>query len=116
MNYLYYCNSCDYKCNVKSSWEKHLLTTLHITGKRKVRTDKIDPYTCKNCSFKTKNKVALKQHNLNYHSTITERENEFKFYCKYCDFGTFSNPLYEEHLNTEKHKIFIKNLFELKNK
>ncbi len=109
-NYLYYCDSCDYKCNVKSSWERHLLTSLHITGKRKERADKKDPYKCNHCEFKTKNKVAYKQHYLNFHGTKEERQKDFKFYCKYCDFGTFSNPIYTEHVNTEKHKIFMENL------
>ena len=109
-NYIYVCDLCDYKCNIKPSWEKHLLTTLHLTGKRKERSDKIDPYKFNKCEFKSKNKVAFKQHYLNYHSTKEEREKEYKFYCKYCNFGSFSSPLYKKHINTEKHKIFINNL------
>ena len=48
----------------------------------------------------------MKQHVLNEHSTKEEREKGFKYYCKYCNYGTFSIDLYKRHNNTEKHKNF----------
>jgi len=59
---------------------------------------------CKNCDFKTKNNIQFKEHNLNYHSNKEEREKEFKYYCKYCDYGTFAVSFIEKHNNTIKHK------------
>lgn len=39
---------------------------------------------------------------------IEEREKEFTYYCKNCDHGTFSKDLHERHLQTEKHKKYVK--------
>jgi len=39
MEYKYNCKQCDFKCNIKSRWEKHVSTELHKTGKRKQRSD-----------------------------------------------------------------------------
>ena len=46
----------------------------------------------------------MKQHILNNHSSKIERKKEFTFYCEECDFGTFRKNIYENHLNSEKHK------------
>ena len=34
-NFKYYCEKCNYKCNIISRWDKHINTTLHNTGKKK---------------------------------------------------------------------------------
>ena len=49
----------------------------------------------------------MKKHILNEHSTKEQREKEFKFYCSYCDFGTFSKDTIKVHNETNKHKNFI---------
>ena len=49
----------------------------------------------------------FKQHLLNEHSTIEERADGFKFYCKICDFGTFSIDLYNTHIESKKHIKYI---------
>ena len=49
----------------------------------------------------------MKKHKLYEHSTKEEREKGFKFYCSYCDFGTFSKDTIKTHNNTNKHKNFI---------
>ena len=102
--YKYICDKCNYKGNIKSDWEKHINTSLHKTGKKKERSDKKEPLKCEKCEYRTKSKAGLKQHNLNWHSTLEEREKEFKYYCKYCNFGTFSVDLIDIHNNTKKHK------------
>ncbi len=38
---------------------------------------------------------------------MEEREKEFKYFCSYCNFGTFSVDLFNKHNLTEKHKNFI---------
>jgi hypothetical protein len=35
-----------------------------------------------------------KQHILNYHSNKEEREEGFKYYCKLCDYGSFSKDFF----------------------
>jgi hypothetical protein len=103
-NYKFICEKCNYKGYLPSQWEKHLNTELHKTGKRKERTDKKEPYKCLKCEYETKNKLGLKQHILNNHTNLEEREKEFKYYCKKCNFGTFSIEILNNHNNTLKHK------------
>jgi len=51
-----------------------------------------------------------KQHILNYHSSKEQREEDFKYYCKLCNYGSFSKDLLEKHNLTEKHKKHEYNL------
>lgn len=103
----YYCEKCDFSCSCLSIWTKHTETELHKTGKRKKRCDCKVPFACEQCKYETKNSITFKKHILNEHSTKDEREKEFKYYCKYCDFGTFSIDTFNLHNNTKKHKKFI---------
>jgi len=100
----YYCEKCNYNCNIISRWNKHINTVLHITGKKKIRSDYKEINICQNCDFKTKNSIQFNEHKLNYHSNKEEREKEFKYYCNYCDYGTFAISFIEKHNNTKKHK------------
>ena len=100
----YICEMCNFKCNIISRWEIHIKTEKHKTGIRKKRSDYKQPYKCEKCEYMTKNKLLLMQHKLNEHSTIEEREKNFKYYCKVCDYGTISKDFYEKHIATEKHK------------
>ena len=105
--YKYVCNNCNYKCKFECEWVKHCNTELHKTGTRKKRSDIKDVYKCENCLYSTKNKIMMKQHKLNEHSTKEQREKDFKFYCKCCDVGTFSKDIFEKHNITDKHKNYI---------
>ena len=103
----YQCEKCNFNCNTKARWEAHINTELHKTGIRKKRSDYKEPLKCELCDYETKNKIGLLKHKLNNHKTLEERKKEFKFYCVYCDFGTFSKDTYNIHTNTEKHKHFL---------
>lgn len=103
----YVCEKCNYSCNYKSIWNKHINTELHKIGKRKTRSDYKEPLKCSKCNYKTKNTITFKKHMLNDHADRETRANEFKYYCKYCDIGTFSKDTYNEHINTQKHKTFL---------
>ncbi len=107
--YKYNCEQCDFHCNAISTWKKHTATTKHQTGKKKIRSDCKGPYLCEKCDYKTKNKTIFIQHCLNEHATKEEREKEFKFYCKICDFGTFSTDLFDGHNANHKHKKRMEN-------
>ena len=108
--YRFRCDKCDYKTNKKSSFDTHLNTILHQTGKRGEKKKTI--FECNKCEFKHFNKVNYLNHYLNNHGTIEERSNQFKFYCPDCDFGAFADSVIEYHYTSEKHrmKIEIKNL------
>ena len=49
--------------------------------------------------YKTLNN--LKEHILNYHSSIEEREKGFTYYCKLCDYGTLSKDSINNYYNTK---------------
>ncbi len=59
--------------------------------------------SCSQLYESSKNKTNLKQHYLNLHGNLQECETEFKYYCKVCDYGTFSIDLFNKHNNTNKH-------------
>jgi hypothetical protein len=105
----YYCEKCDYKCKYLSQWTKHINREVHKTGIRKTRSDIKPEYKCDKCTYKTKNVVMYKQHKLNEHSTIEEREKCFNLYCKTCNFGTFSKDLFNTHIKSKKHTKYVKN-------
>jgi hypothetical protein len=107
IKYKYNCEKCDYQCRFDCEWKKHCETTLHKTGKRKKKENYKQSEKCNNCGYNTKNNFLMKKHVLNEHSTKEEREKEFKYYCKSCDFGTFSKDTYEVHTNTNKHKRYL---------
>ena len=102
--YKYNCEQCNFNCDTESKWNIHKNTVKHKTGERKKRSDTKDPYECEDCDYKTKNKTTLKQHILNEHSDKNKRESEFRYYCKLCDYGTFSVDLYNFHKSCRKHK------------
>jgi hypothetical protein len=106
-NNKFICDKCDFKTNIKSKWNIHINTELHKTGKRKTRSDNKEPLYCDKCEYMTKNNTTLKKHILNKHSNTEERKLQFKYYCNYCNFGTFCNKTMEIHNNTDKHKHFI---------
>ncbi len=99
----YICNQCKFNCNEQSRWLIHINSEKHKTGKRKKRSDYKETRNCDKCEYETRNETLLKQHILNEHSNKKERLEGFKYYCKKCDMGTFSNAIYEKHIKTEKH-------------
>jgi len=102
--YIFVCEKCNYKVNLKSSYEKHLLSVLHKTGKRKIRCDKkIKSFKCEICGYTTTIKYNYNCHVLNNHSTKDERKEKFKYYCEKCDFGCFVKSGFETHKKTKSH-------------
>jgi hypothetical protein len=104
--YKFYCEKCDYTCEFKSLYDKHILTEKHITGKRKIRCDKKDEpkkYICEKCNYNTINIYNYKTHMLNNHSSLEEKKKEFTYYCEACNYGIFNKDNYEKHLLTKKH-------------
>lgn len=104
------CEKCNFSSRFKSHWDKHIETDLHKTGKRKQRIDIKEAYKCDKCEYKTKNIITFKKHKLNSHADKDMRSKEFKYYCKYCDFGTFSENLMKTHEDTKKHKNFMSSI------
>ncbi len=97
--YKYFCEKCNYGTNIKHSMLQHNETQLHKTGEKKLTI-----YKCSLCAFVTVNKNNYLTHNLNNHSTKEERKEKFKYYCDKCDFGVFTESLYNNHLATNRHK------------
>ena len=106
--YKYICEQCNFNTNSKALWGRHIVTEKHKTGKRKTRSDKKYFGICSFCEYTSPNRTNMKLHILNKHSTTKEKKVGFKFYCKYCDYGGFAKRLYDNHLNTKKHKRIMK--------
>lgn len=102
-NNKYICEKCQYGTNVKASYEKHLKTTLHLTGHKKSKK-KIDIHKCDKCEYKNEHKYNYMAHQLNVHGTKEERKNKFKYYCEFCDIGTFAKTIYNNHVGSIRHK------------
>jgi len=106
--YKFYCVKCDKGFDYEIYYKRHLESSLHLTGKRKPRKDIKEEFECNKCGYKTKNINNYRTHNLNNHSTQKEKEEGFKYYCKSCDFGVFTESLYNKHLKTKTHLMKIK--------
>jgi hypothetical protein len=99
------CEKCNICFKFKSQLERHSKSELHITGKKKTRSDKKEEFKCPHCDlYTTKQKTNLKLHILNNHKTKEERKAEFSFYCVLCDSGTLKEAQHKKHLETKKHK------------
>ena len=62
---LFTCESCDYKCSKKYSWERHLLTLKHqesTNGNNLGAKGQITAYKCENCGKKYSERTGLWKH------------------------------------------------------
>lgn len=101
--YKFACDKCQFFTNYKSKWDKHERTTLHQTGKKKVRSDKKRIDKCTKCDYTSSEITNMTQHILNEHGSLEEKKEGFTYYCEYCDYGTFAKTLEDKHKQTKKH-------------
>ena len=107
--YKFFCDKCKYGTDIRSSLLQHNKTTLHQTGERGKKPIKDKQiFKCSECEYESQNKNNYLTHKLNNHSTKEEREKEFSFYCKICDFGVFSESSMNTHNETIRHKRLSK--------
>jgi hypothetical protein len=117
MSSKYHCETCNFGSNYISIWNQHIETTKHKNNGKTIRYNKKEPLNkkCDKCNFIAKHSEGLMIHNLIQHSSVEEKEKEFTYYCKECDFGTFYENTYIKHCQTKKHLLIQKCLDE-KNK
>ncbi len=104
--YKYKCKICNFNTNSIALWEVHEKTGKHQSGGiRKIRRDKKmgEEIKCKYCEYENQNIGNLKKHTLNNHCSVEEREKEFKYYCKECNYGSFGISEYNNHIKSKKH-------------
>ncbi len=104
----YHCDICNYSCIYESHWLKHLKTRSHNNNgiETRIRKKKRD-ILCTICNKEFTPYNKLRAHILSKHSTKEEREEEFPYYCNFCDFGTFGKCLLDKHYNSKKHQNII---------
>ena len=91
-NKKFYCQSCDYGCDNKSTYDKHTNSQVHARGGQK----KI--YKCNACTYQTEiSQWNCKMHYLANHATKEMRAQQ-KYYCSVCD-QVFFSPLYFNNHN-----------------
>jgi DNA-directed RNA polymerase subunit RPC12/RpoP len=73
----YVCEKCNYKTAFKSSYDQHLETELHKTGKRKTRTDKKILDKCPHCEYASKINTDMQTHIILKHMTEEEQKKNF---------------------------------------
>jgi hypothetical protein len=95
-----HCEKCNKTFYSQAHWKRHISTTKHKTG---FRSDKKEDYKCDKCNYQTKYISNFKLHNLNNHSSKKEREKNFPYYCKACDYGCLDEKLMNNHFLTLKH-------------
>lgn len=105
----YTCEKCNFSTEFKQSYEKHLETTLHKTGKRKIRSDKKILDKCPYCLYTTKDITCMKLHTVQ-HLPWKERKKEYKYICEYCEWGGFSISQHEKHITAPRHLNKLKYL------
>jgi hypothetical protein len=108
-NIKYKCEKCNYQTNYKSSYDKHLRSVLHLTGEKKIRSDK-KINICEICKLELATQQSLKQHKLNMHSNLEIKEKDFKYYCVHCKIGTNIESIYKKHELTKKHNSILNNI------
>ena len=105
------CNTCNFSCLYQSCWDQHIITDKHKNNGKIIREKKIKTiHKCSCCDFIAPHNDCLKNHYLSKHASINEKENEFTFYCKLCDFGTYYENVYNKHCKFKKHIMAIKYL------
>jgi hypothetical protein len=105
IKYKYICEKCNFYTNAQTAYNAHIITEKHNTGKKAKRCDKKYPEKCSECNYIPKSNTNYLQHILIYHSSKEERKEKFKYFCIGCDFGTFSEKLFDTHIHTDKHAI-----------
>jgi hypothetical protein len=106
--YKYKCEKCKFYTNAKSAFNNHMITEKHMMGIKAKRCDKKYPEKCPECDYKPVDNKSYIQHTLNFHSSKTARKEKFKYFCEKCDFGTFSEILFNKHKTTKKHSRYDK--------
>jgi hypothetical protein len=99
----FYCECCKFGCDYISQYNQHLETEKHKNNGIGIRKKK-ELKKCDRCNFTTNKTTNINVHRLTKHGTPEEREKGFTYYCKKCDFGTFTKILYERHCESSKHQ------------
>ena len=97
------CEQCHISFLYKSKYDTHLKSKKHTGEAKKTRLDKIFEPQCRYCNFVAAHLTSMQTHLLTKHSTLEERQKQFKYYCKECDFGTMGEILWKRHQETKKH-------------
>jgi hypothetical protein len=101
---IFVCEPCNFKSKYKLSLDNHLVSTLHLTGKKKVRSDKVRLDKCPKCDYAVAFPTSMKKHVLNTHATKEERKLNYTYFCEPCNIGEFSKLRFDKHLAAKTHK------------
>jgi hypothetical protein len=84
------CTKCDYHTNLRTNYERHLLSKKHQYPK--------DDYTCLICGYLAPNRQSYLRH-----QKIDCLKTNIEYSCGPCEFSTSCKQKYEIHLLTQLH-------------
>ena len=94
-NHKFYCKYCDYGCDKKSNYTRHIATRKHSVKKRAAENEPKQAKTSqKTRNFKKKSKKNPKKSKKNENTGVV---------CKFCNFQTKHLGTFNRHLKTKKH-------------
>ncbi len=96
-----HCETCNFTTNRNPSWLKHIASQKHN------RNGKNKSTKCDICNYESTSPWNNKIHKL-YNHTSKEDRQIYENYCKYCDILLVCKSYYEKHLESNKHKKYLK--------
>ena len=106
----YYCKKCEYGCYFLSIWKKHIKTQKHIDSENNIKKQ-ITILKCPFCNYITRRSQVFYSHFLASHANMKQRKENYKYFCKPCNYGTFIEREVQRHIGTKKHKKLIEQNF-----
>ena len=91
---IFVCEPCNFKSKYKLSLDNHLVSTLHLTGKKKVRSDKVRLDKCPKCDYETYAEKDVVFHVKSIH------EKNFSVTCEFCDYSCLTFDRLRRHKKT----------------
>ena len=96
MNYNFNCLNCNYSCNSKQNYEKHLTTQKHLKN--------ANIFRCEDCNYTCNTFQNYEKHLDTYkHINAISNKNKPAFICKKCKYICYNQQRFNRHLETQRH-------------
>jgi len=90
----FHCSDCNYSCNSKQNYEKHLTTQKHFKN--------ANIFRCEECNYTCHTFQNYEKH-LDTYKHINATSNKPTFICKKCKYICYNKQRFNRHLETQGH-------------